>query len=282
MGGQAQALQFARRQAWRAAIERQVTETQRQQHLDARRQVVGNAPAHDQLFGVQAFLDLARRVRVRRQQLGQARQRQAREFGDVHAGKRHRQRLAPQALAFAFRTRGADHVARHALFHRRAFGIGKGLHHVAAHAGERALVAGRVLALERGAGFCGRQAAVHGHARAFLGIQNPVAVLLRQIAPRGIDVVAQRHQNVAQVLAVPGRRPGGNGPFADRQAVVRDHRLLGHLEHAPHARAARACALRRVGRKRFGVQQLLPGRIIAGTRIQHAQRIGQRADAADR
>ena len=281
----AQALQLSRRQGRRAAFEREVAEAEVEQHVEARHQVGGDALHDDQFFGMFGgrFRVLARAsAGVRAQQARQPFERHARDIGDVVALEPDRQRFWPQPLAVAQRAVGADHVARRALLHRGAFGVGEGLQHVAARAGKGALVARRLLALECAPGFFGREPGIHRNGRLLVGKQDPVARLLRQVAPWRVDVVAEGDQDVAQVLAVPRGRPGGHRAFADGQRVVRHHRLLGHLIHAPEAVALRARAFRRIRRKRFGVQQLLAARVIAGARIQHAQRIGQGADAADR
>jgi hypothetical protein len=251
----------------------------------ARHQVFGDALGDDQFFRMtRRLLRIAARaaVGVRAQDRRQPFQRQARNVGDVMAGEGHRQRFAAQPLAPAQRTLRADHVAGHALFHRRALGGGEGLQHILARAGEGALVAGRFLALERLPDFGGREAGVHRRGRLLVGEEDPLAVFFRQVAPRRVDVVAERDEDVAQVLAVPGGRPGRHRALADGEAVVRHHRRFGHLVDPAQAMAFRAGAFRRVGRKRFGVQQLLAGGIVAGARVQHAQRIGQGADAADR
>ena len=82
---------------------------------------------------------------------------------------------------------------------------------------------------------------------------------------------------------MPGGRPGGDGPLANRQRVVGHHRLLGHFVDAAQAMtlgagSLRACWSRRLRRRRCG----WPARIGAGTRIEHPQQIRERGDAADR
>jgi hypothetical protein len=176
----------------------------------------------------------------------------------------------------------AHHEARDAVLHERALRGREGVQHVLARAGEGALVAGLHLAAQRGARFGGREAGVHRHGRLLVGEQDPVARLLRQLAPGLVDVVAQRDQDVAQVLPVPRRRPRGHGALADAQRIVGHHRLLGHLEDAAQPMAHRAGALRRVGREVFRVQHRLLRGIVAGPRIEHAQQVRQRGHAAHR
>ena len=156
-------------------------------------------------------------------------ERQPRDVRDVEAGERHRQRLAAEPLALAERAVAAQHVLRHPLLHQRALRGGEGVQDVPRGAGERALVARLLLALERRLRLRRRVAGVDRHGRLLVGEQDPVAILLRQLAPGAVDVVAERHQDVAQVLPVPGGRPGGDGALADGERVVRHHRALGDL-----------------------------------------------------
>ena len=281
--GQAQPLQLARRQGGRAAVQAQVAETQVQQHLEPAGQVLRDALGDDGFFGMRAAVAYFRLAsHIRREQCRQFCQAKARHLGNIEAGKLHRQRFAPQPLAFAHGAVGAQHVLRHALFHLRAGAVGKGLQHVFARARKRAHIARRHLRLQRRLCFLRIQPRIHGNLRLLVGKQYPVAHLLRQVAPRRIDVVAQRGQDIAQVLAMPGRRPGGDRALADGEAVVRHHRRFRDGVDAAQAVAFGAGALGGVGRKRFRVQQRLVLRIVAGARIQHAQQIGHRGDAAHR
>ncbi len=223
-----------------------------------------------------------RAVRDRLQQHSEFLQRQPRQLADIQPGKRDRQRLATQTLALTQRAHRTDHVARDTLLDHRALGGRERVQHVALRAGKRAVVAGVVAALDRLAGLRRAQVAVHGHHRLLIGEEDPVALLLRQFPPGNVDVVAQRDQDVALVLAVPRRRPGGDRALADAQGVVRDHRAFAHLMHAAQPVAARTCTLRRVGRKPVRIDNRLPGRIVAGAGIEHAQRVGHRGDAAHR
>ncbi len=92
----------------------------------------------------------------------------------------------------------------------------------------------------------------------------------------------ERDQDVAQVLAVPRRRPGGDRPLADGERGVGNERLLGHFVDAAEAVAVRARALRCVGREVLGIEHRLARRIAAGARIEQAQEARQRRHAADR
>ena len=282
--GQPQSLQLAGRERRRAAIERQVAESEVEQHRDAPQQVLADALRHEGPLGMRRRRRAthAPAVRGRPEPGGEVGQRQARHLGDVEAGEGHRQRVGPQALALARRAVGADQVPRHAPLHRRALGGGKRLQDVPACARERAHVAGRVLARERAPDLVRLEAGVDGHGRLLLREQQPVAGLARQVAPRRVDVVAERDRDVAQVLPVPRGGPGRDGPLADGEPIVGHHRRLGRVVHPPQSVATRARAVRRVGREVIGMQHRLPCRIVARPRIQHPHQVRQRRHAADR
>ena len=193
-----------------------------------------------------------------------------------------RKRLGTKAFAVAQRAFGAQHVARDPLLHQRALRVGEGMQHVAPCAGEGPLVAGLLLALASASHLVGFEAGIHRDDRLLVGEEDPVAILLRQVAPRPIDVVAERDEDVALILSLPRHRPRGDRPFANRQRVVRHHRALGHLVDAAETVTPRTGALGRVRREGLGVEELLVGRVVAGARVQHAQQVGQRGDAADR
>ena len=76
--------------------------------------------------------------------------------------------------------------------------------------------------------------------------------------------IAERHEDLAEVLPLPRGRPGGDGPLADGQRVVRHHRPLGHLVDPAQAVALGAGPLGGVGRERLGVEEGLAGRVVAG------------------
>ena len=124
---------------------------------------------------------------------------------------------------------------------------------------ESSQVAGLLVVLERPLRLVRRISSVYRHDRLLVGKQNPVAILLRQLSPRPVDVVAERHQDVAQVLPVPGGRPRGDRALADGQRVVGHHRMLGDLIDAAEAMAIRAGARRRVRRKRLRIEMRLLG-----------------------
>ncbi|MCY1421519.1 hypothetical protein D9M71_371770 [compost metagenome] len=156
------------------------------------------------------------------------------------------------------------------------------MQHVTPGAHERALVTGLLLALEGGAGLRRGQAGIHRRGGCFFGEKDPVALHLGQVAPGNVDVIAQGYQDVALVLPLPGHRPRRYRAFADGQRRVRNHGRLSHLVDPAHTMALRARALWCVWRKVFGVQHRLPGRVVAGARVEHANRTGQGGYAAHR
>ena len=180
----------------------------------------------------------------------------------------------------AERAFGAHHVLRHAPLHQRALRIGEGVQHVALGARERSLIGGLFLAFERAPNLLLRISRIDRNGRLLVGEEQPVAVLLGQIPPGTIDVEAERGRDVAQVLAMPGGRPGGDGTLADRQRVVRHHRLLGDLIDPAEAMASGTGPLRGIGRERLGIEDRLAARIVSGAGIKHAQEVGQGRDTA--
>ena len=209
-------------------------------------------------------------------------QRQSRNFRDIHSGEGDRERLGLEPLALADRAVRARQKLRHPTLHHRALRRGEGLQDVFARAGEGALIARLLLSLQRPLRLGRRVSGVDRHGRLLVGEQDPVAILLRELAPRPVDVVAERHQDVPQVLALPGARPRRDGPLPDGQRVVGHQRTLVDLMDAADAMAIRTGALRRVRRKQLRVEKRLISRIVAGARVKHPQQIGQRRDAADR
>ena len=274
---QPQPLQFAGRQRGRAAIQRQVAQAQVREGIDAGAHVGDNASRDQRLFRVRFIADHVRRTA---QMDGQLTQRKMRRRGDIAAAERHRQRLAPQPLAPALGTRAGYHEARHALLDAGAGRAGEGVHHVVAGADIGALVVARLAARMCGARHFGCHITKHRHYRLLGGEQDPVPFALRQLAPRPIHVMTQAYQNVAVILALPALRPAGDGALANAQRGIGHHRGLGRIEHLAQPMALRAGPGGRVGRERVGLQQRLPGRIVAGTRVQHAQGVGDRAEAA--
>jgi hypothetical protein len=90
--GQAQALQLAGRERRRAPLEREVAEAEVEEDVEPGSEIVGNAARDERLLRM-----LVRRfrgrgaARVRRDDGGEAGQRQRRNVGDVEAGERHRE-----------------------------------------------------------------------------------------------------------------------------------------------------------------------------------------------
>lgn len=213
---------------------------------------------------------------VRAQQRSDSAQWQRGKIGDVEAGKGDRQRLAAQPLSAAERARGPQHELRHAALHQRALGGREGMQDVAPGTAEGALITRLLLALLRASYLRRRQSSKDRNYRLIVGEEDPVAIAFGQISPRPVDVVAERHQDIALILPSPGGRPGGDRPFADGQRVVGHHRALGHFGDPAETMAAGTRALRRIRRERLRVEQRLIGRIVARPRIQHPQQVRQR------
>ena len=158
--------------------------------------------------------------------------------------------------------------------------VAKVCKHVALGAGKRSLVARLLLALERAPRFGRVIACVNRHDGLLVGEEDPVAIFFGQFAPGAIDVVAKAYQDVALVLPSPRGRPCGDGALTNGKRVVRHHRLLGDFIYAPKPVALGAGTLRGIGRKRLCIKKRLIARIIPCARVQHAQQVGQRGDAA--
>ena len=206
---------------------------------------------------------------------------QSRHVGDVQPGELHRQRLAPETLAMTERALAAHHVLRHALLDQRALGRGERVKHIPLGARESAVVVGGLTPLDRPLDLITVIARIDRNDRLLVGEQQPVAILLRKVAPGPVDVETQSRHDVAQVLALPRQWPGGDGPLANGERVVGHHRALCDFVHASEPVTGGTCALRRVRRERLCLQMRLVCRIGAGTRVQHPDEIGQRGDAAD-
>ncbi len=207
--------------------------------------------------------------------LGEALERQVREGGDVEPLERHGQRFGLDLGAVAGAAQLARQVARGALLRRGALGVGEGVEHVASRSDEGALIARLHALLLRTPRLLRRQARVHADAGALLGEQDPVAILLRQVLPGRVDVVAERDEDVALVLPRPRDGPGRDGALADRQRRIRHHALLGDLVDTADAVARRAGPLDGVRREILGVEHRLPRRIPPGARVEHAHKARQ-------
>src|SRR6188474_1948741 len=209
---------------------------------------------------------LDRAVSVRLEECGELLQRERRDLRNVAPCERDRKGLAAQPLTAAIRTVCACQIPRHAPLHQRALRGGEGLQHVAPGASEGAHITGFFLLLERALDLGRVVACVYRNRGLFLREQQPVTVLPRQLAPWTVDVVAERGDDVAQVLAVPGGGPCREGALANRQRLVRDHGMLRGIVDAAEAVTRRTRALRRVRRERFRIQDVLTFRVVARSR----------------
>src|SRR5580693_5297267 len=126
----------------------------------------------------------------------------------------------------AERALGAEHVLRHAPFHERALGFGKGMEHITPSAGKRPLITGLLFALESASHLVWSEAGVDRDDRLLIGEENPVPVFPGQLAPGTVDVITKRSQNVALILSLPGGRPRGDGALANGEGVIGHHRAF--------------------------------------------------------
>ena len=138
------------------------------------------------------------------------------------------------------------------------------MRHMPACAGERAHIGRLYLVADGTLNFHAGVAGVDRNLGLLIGKQDPVARLLGQIAPRRIDVDAERDENVAQVLPAPGPGPRCHCAFADGQGRVGHHRRLSNFVDTAQPVALWACAFRRVWREGLGLKMRLPGRIFPG------------------
>src|SRR5688572_27644729 len=127
------------------------------------------------------------------------------------------------------------------------------MQHVAPGPGEGAHVAGLLLALEGSTHFGGLEAGVYRNHRLLVREENPVPLLLRQVTPWRVDVVAERHEDVALVLTLPGDRPRRHGALANGQRWIQHHRLFRGVVDPAETMTPRAGAFRRVRREGLGV-----------------------------
>src|SRR5271156_1969607 len=161
------------------------------------------------------------------------------------------------------RTLSAEHVLRDSLLHQRALGGGECVQHMPFRAGKGALVAGLHLAPECLARLFWGEPGVNRYDRLLIGEENPVTILFRQVAPWAVDVIAERGQYVALVLALPRCRPRRDGSLANGKRIIRHHGALRHFIDPAESIALRTRSLRRVSGKGFCVEERLAGRIIS-------------------
>ena len=167
---------------------------------------------------------------------------------------------------------GVDEL-QHPPAHRRALRVGQGVQDVALGAGEGARCSTCRRRLRSRLGWT-----VDG--RLLVGEQDPVAVRFGQLAPRRVDVVAERDQDVAQVLALPGTGPGGDRALADASAT-------GRAPASPRSPGARGrgrgtrgqAPIGGVRRERVGVQPFGGARRIACRRARTASAAGSTASS---
>ncbi len=204
LGGEPQPLEFAGGQGGRGPVHAQIAQAEFGEDIDTGHQVAGQHRRHL----------VVRPPGGGPQQLCEGAQRAAREGGDVMALEGDGQRLRAQPPSVAHRAGLGDHEPLDAPPQRLALGVGEGVQHIAFGAHVLALVG----ALDP-AHVADR---VHGDDRLFVREQDPVPVGLRELAPGPVDVVPEGGEDVAEVLALPGARPGGDGTLAEGQRGVGD------------------------------------------------------------
>src|SRR5207253_2520859 len=99
----------------------------------------------------------------------------------------------------------------------------------------------------------------------------PVAGFLGELFPRDVDVDAEGGDDVAQILAVPGGWPGGDGAVAEGFVAVGDHGGFGGVVDAAEAVTGGAGAFGGVGGEAFGVDDRLRARVVAGAGVEHSE-----------
>ena len=203
------------------------------------------------------------------------------EFGDIETGDRHRQSFGPELLSLADRAGGNSEELSDPPLHPSALRVRKRVEHVFPGTDEGSRIGRFGTCCDRFACLGQGQPGVDGKVRGLLGVEDPVAVLSRQVLPRHVDVVAEGDEHIAQLVAVPGLRPGVDRAFPDRQRRVRDHLLLGHLVDATDSVTFGAGAFDGVRREVLGQQHRLIVGIVAGAGEEHAHEAGHRRDAAD-
>ena len=264
LGRDPQALCLTRRQGRRAATEAEVAQAEVEEHLDAGDQV--RADPHRDLVG------LLRQLRDGTQQRHDRREGQRVDLGDRVAGEGDRERLRPEAAAVALGARRVLDETEGTLAHPLALGVGQDVHDVLASAPELPVVAvvdPIALGLDQ-------------DRRLLVGEEQPVAVLLLQAAPGLVDVDPEPGDDAAQVGALPRARPRRDRAVADAQRAVRDQQLLGDVVHDPQAVAARARTGDGVGGEGLRGEVVGARRVVARSRVEDPEQVGQRGDGADR
>ena len=135
---------------------------------------------------------------------------------------------------------------------------------------------------DRGASLSKRQPGVDRNERGLICVKDPVPVFSWQIFPWHVNVIAEGHQHVAELVSVPCRRPGRDRALPDRERRIRHHPFLGHRVDTTNAVTLRAGPLHRVRRKILRVEHRLPIRIVPGAGVQHPHETGHRGDASHR
>ena len=107
------------------------------------------------------------------------------------------------------------HELGYAALHRRALRVRESVEHVPPRADEGARVARFDSCSDCPARLGECESRVDGNEGGLVGIEDPVPILLRQILPRYVDVVAERDEHVPQLVAVPGGRPRCDGALPD-------------------------------------------------------------------
>ena len=187
--GQPQPLQLAGRERRRAAFEREVTQAEIEEHVEAGARSSAIALGDEPLFPDVPAASFRERASARPVWRTAAAAPATRSHGsrDISAMSSpanvtdSASRLQP--LAVAERALGADQEARRpASSSARSRWWRTSAAHTAG-AGEGAHVAGFLLALQRAPDFVAVVAGVDRHLGLFVGEQQPVAILLRQLAP---------------------------------------------------------------------------------------------------
>src|SRR5436190_2316852 len=171
-------------------------------------------------------------IAIRLEQSRQTFERELRQLGDIQAGEFDGKRFPPKALASTGGTLAAHQILRHTFFHRGAFSRGKRLQDIASRARERALIAGFLFALTSLSNLLQIKAGVYRHRRLLFCEKQPVAILAGELTPWDVDVEAERRDDVAQILPMPGWRPCRDRPLSNCQTSIGHHRGFGGVVHS--------------------------------------------------